>query len=260
MTCERLTPEQADLVAEHHFVATQAAVQAAGRWPAADKGDLLSYAFLGLIDAAHTFDPNRGVTFVGYARHIVKHRIVDEWRREHGRRPGLTIRPFDPTADDLGRDIVLAASSVDLGLERVEDAAHAAAVVAELLPELRMRDRFVLVEIGDGATLTEIADRIGVTESRVSQLRAAVAEGRRHDPTVCDVCSRPYAAAQPKHQRYCSPECQAEARRIRRRRRRATVVCGHCGKGFRQIRTDQVWCSRACLDAEFYARKRERVA
>src|SRR5690348_14605510 len=163
-----LTPAQADLVAENREVATHAAIQARQRWPRTDPGDLLSYANFGLVDAARTWDAAKGMTFVGYARQIVRHRIVDEWRREHGRRPGVEVTPFDPTADDLSPSIIAAAASVEPGFEAVE-----ATVTVNGL-ELTERERYVLVELGSGTSMREIGDALGVSESRVSQIRKAI--------------------------------------------------------------------------------------
>lgn len=243
----RLTDAQAALVADpiHRELAEHAARQARQRWPYTDRDDLLQYAYLGLIDAAREWDPDRGMTFIGWARRIIRHRIVDEWRREHGRRPGLTISPFDPTADDLAPSIIQAAASVDMGYERVDDAAEAASIVDRILPDLRARDRFVITELGDGATLVQVGGRLGLTESRIAQVRSEVRAGRRQAAGVCDLCSASFMPRSSRS-RYCSRTCKERARLLAVRRPRIETACDRCRKVFRPKYPHARFCTDAC--------------
>ena len=55
----------------------------ASRWPhLADIDDLVSTGFIGLMDAADRFDPNRGVKFETYAGYRIRGAMLDELRRE----------------------------------------------------------------------------------------------------------------------------------------------------------------------------------
>lgn len=45
-----------------------------------DRGDLLSAGYLGLVEAARSYDPARGAPFGAYARHRVRGAVLDELR------------------------------------------------------------------------------------------------------------------------------------------------------------------------------------
>lgn len=206
-----LTPAQADLVAEYHDIATHAAIQAKRRWPRADFDDLRSWAFFGLIAAAQDWDPERGMTFVGYARQIVRHRIKDGWRAEsHRGRRFRTEFPFDHDDDGTLDERRLAVE--DPGFEEVEQAVWAAATVAGL--DIPDRHRAILIEVGAGRSLLDVAAGHGVTESRVCQIRTAARE--KFEGVVperrCGLCGVRLTGAARK---FCSTEHRRKWLRVR---------------------------------------------
>lgn len=190
-----------------------------GRVPAhVSRDDLMSAGMLALVQAANAFDPERGVTFSGYAATRIRGAIVDElrgldWasrsvrRRARqvdetrnklavtlGRVPtdaevaqvmGIGVTELQSHRDDVARasvasldgfeegtaDELLPASNlspVDV-LEQREKVSYLHDAVAQLPERLR-----VVIEkyFFQGLPMADIAAELGVTESRVSQLRA----------------------------------------------------------------------------------------
>jgi hypothetical protein len=72
--------------------------------------------------------------------------------------------------------------------------------------------------------------------------------------TKCKICTRPLSAGQ---RSYCSAECAAQGRKLRRRVKRGRQrKCRRCRSGFQATRRGHVICSAACRQAE----ARERAA
>lgn len=182
--------------------------------------ELVSAGFLGLAQAARSWDPARGVSFDHYARQRINGALLDElrgrdWASRAARADGRRIRsatddltnrlgraPGDDEIaaelgvglddvrrirDDVERSVVLHLEAIapdgdgvsGLSVDRSADPVHAVlgnelrgylhdAVLA--LPE---RLRTILVGYYfEERPMQEIADELGVTVSRVSQLRA----------------------------------------------------------------------------------------
>lgn len=182
--------------------------------------ELVSAGFLGLAQAARSWDPERGVSFDHYARQRINGALLDElrgrdWASRSARADGRRIRgatddltnrlgraPGDDEIaaelgvdvddvrrirDDVERSVVLHLEAIApegdgvqaLSVDRTSDPVHAVlgnelrgylhdAVLA--LPE---RLRTILVGYYfEERPMQEIADELGVTVSRVSQLRA----------------------------------------------------------------------------------------
>lgn len=209
----RLTAEQTSLVVEHIELANHAARWAHFRWPATDRDDLLSWANEGLMSAAQSWDPDGGMTFVGWARTQIRRRMTDSWRlsTRRGRTAGKSF-PFDHTALDEQRvDIIRAAASVELGYERIEERSQAASTVAGLA--LSERERYIVVELGSGVSLQEIGDALGVSESRVCQIRKEIYDrlvGDAPGPALCEWCRCPIVVSGTRR-RFCSHAHQKRA-------------------------------------------------
>ncbi|MEM6674501.1 MAG: FliA/WhiG family RNA polymerase sigma factor [Planctomycetota bacterium] len=191
-----------------------------------DRDDLFGFGILGLIAAADSWDPSRGLAFSTFAYPRIRGAILDELRRmdflprgrrervraveatierllqTHGRRPTP-----EAIADDLGWrvndvDEVFAAASAavqtsldasdsddgagvgsdlaamlsdprsedPVGSAEFEELKHVAMDAIEELPE---QERTVItLYYAEELLLREIADILGVTESRVSQIHA----------------------------------------------------------------------------------------
>jgi RNA polymerase sigma factor for flagellar operon FliA len=215
-------PEPADratveaLVERYQPLAEQLTALLATRVPrTVDRGDLRSAALFGLLQAAQSWQDDRGVSFESFARHRIRGALLDELRkrdwasrrvRTFARRRAATTddltgllgrRPTDAeVASRLGVPVAtVAASELDVhvatvhstdalleevsGLPNDDDPEHALVArersgylhdAVALLP-----DRLRAVIVGyylDERPMRAIAAELGVTESRVSQMRA----------------------------------------------------------------------------------------
>jgi RNA polymerase sigma factor for flagellar operon FliA len=183
-----------------------------------DRDDLSSAGLTALVQAAHSYDPERGVPFNRYASTRIRGAILDELRsidwasrsvRRRAReldatrgqlatvlgRPattteiahasGLSTDEVSANADDVARAQVLSLhASEDESLserlasstptpealfEHRERLTYLTEAIAELPERLRhVVEQYFIAE----RPMAEIADTLGVTESRVSQLRA----------------------------------------------------------------------------------------
>ena len=248
-----LTQAQVDLAAVHHHLAQHAALEARRRWPMTDRDELLSDAYFGLVDAAQRYQPGRGATFATFAKPRIWGAMIDGYRARNGRHGQHVHQPY-PT-DDEGQVIERHLADDEFGYERVEDRLDAVTLVAALVPTLRMRDRFVLAEMGDGATLAEVGSRLGVTESRACQLVAQVKAGPTHRSGMCDTCSRRFRPRNSRS-RYCSPACKQQARVLARRKSRQPRLCGWCRVSFRPFQPSAQFCTGRCRQAAWAAARR----
>jgi RNA polymerase sigma factor FliA len=219
MTPER-HPGEDDLVRAHLGLANQAVHELARRLPAhVNRDDLLSAALLGLVQAARSWDPERGASFERHAATRIRGALLDELRdsdwasrsvRSRARRlqqagEVLTGRlGRAPTHDELATELGTEPEAVRKLISDVHRATvlNYESIVADgeaddLLPSgdrapdhvlvdrerraylsdavLALPERLRAVVIGyfyQERPMLEIAAELGVTESRVSQLRA----------------------------------------------------------------------------------------
>ncbi|NYG54795.1 FliA/WhiG family RNA polymerase sigma factor [Nocardioides perillae] len=191
----------------------------AGLPQSVDHADLVSEGMIGLIDALEKFEPQRGLAFPTYAVPRIRGAIIDsiraaDWvprsvrtrvrdveraRAELAERLGRAATD-DEVAAELGttaaelrtaaepRTFVSYASTDDLAdLEELspalDDAFGDDGVRALLMPAVHAlpeRDRVVVaLYFFEGLTLAEIGQVLGVTESRVSQLRSRATRALR---------------------------------------------------------------------------------
>ena len=187
----------------------------------ADRGDLFGWGMFGLIDAIGSFEPERGVAFTTWAVPRIKGAILDELRRvdrvsRGARRRSRSIEQATETlAQHLKRhpthaelaaeldievdklhamlteqadshlplDVSLAdppdlAHSVDHCIEQVLDREFMRYAVAALPDQQRT---VIVLSYWEGLTLAEIGNILGVTDSRVCQIRIrALARLRDH--------------------------------------------------------------------------------
>ena len=219
-------PEVAQLIEEALPLVKHVMFQVSVRFPRyVDREELVRAGVLGLVQAAHRFDPTKGVNFNHYAAQRIRGAILDavrsiDWAPRSVRRAGRVMEAAgDRLANDLGRmptTVELAAEldmtpaalgvlqhqlaqSLVLGLEMVvsdvdgdDDDVLLKGTVSdpgcgpdEILVERELHaylhdavdvlpERHRLVIQGyffEGRTSEELAAEIGVTVSRVSQLR-----------------------------------------------------------------------------------------
>lgn len=139
--------------------------------PCVDVDDLESDAYLGLLKAARTFDPDRGVLFRTFAAPRIRGAILDGLRQRNGRlanRPHFVslnsqVRVHRQLFQTLGD--TLASDSEPVG-KALEDREEAEVVMKRLDRQSRQQlvDRHV-----EGLQHKQIALKLGITASAVSQ-------------------------------------------------------------------------------------------
>ena len=216
--------------------------------------DLMSAGMLGLAQAAKAFDPERGVSFPGYAATRIRGAIVDELRsldwasRSVRRRARQVDEARNTLAVTLGRVATDAEVASALGMGLTELAAHEEdlsrasvmsldgyddASLGDVLPSagptpvdvIEQRERIAYLQDAvaelperlrvvvqgyfyDDLPMADIAEQLGVTESRVSQLRAeAVALMRGAlasalEPQLAEKSERPNGCAARRKEAY----------------------------------------------------------
>lgn len=146
-----------------------------GNFPASDMGDHVSNATIGLIQAVESFDPSRGTRFTTYAVLRVRGAVKDGLR-ELDFVPRLVRASGEETRQILtgAEDDVLAETVAD-NLESPEWSLMGDSTWDELIQPLSARERAVCeLHFRRGLTMQETGERIGVSESRVSQMMTGI--------------------------------------------------------------------------------------
>jgi RNA polymerase sigma factor for flagellar operon FliA len=137
--------------------------------PWVDRDDLTSAGMIGLLQALRSFDPDRGVNFVTFARLRIRGAVYYELRRAHpmGRaamRHGGTVERRPGEELDSVND-----HPVDAGLLERERRAH----LHEAVDALPARLRYVITSrYFDERSVKDLAAEFGVSEPMVSKLHA----------------------------------------------------------------------------------------
>ena len=141
-----------------------------------ESDDTFATGFIGLLQAAERWDPERDVKFITYASQAIKHEIArsltrEGWRRETARpvsrdennEPDLDVRALDFDGPDWDAEDITPAAAVEL-----------------LLRDLRPRWRAVVeMRFGLGRPalkLAQIAKELGVSAGRPQQILSAALE------------------------------------------------------------------------------------
>jgi RNA polymerase sigma factor for flagellar operon FliA len=218
--------DTAALIEAHLPLVRQVLSSVTGHFPRhADREELAQAARLGLVEAAHRYDAERGVPFERWAALRIRGAILDSVRaldfaprtlrsamrqadaartelegelhrtptpHEHADRMGISVRELTSLEGRAHRALVI---SLDAGVDRAEDEPRTlastivdhnqpnplvllenieqASYVRDALLELPERLRDVVTSYFlDGEASSSIAARLGVTESRVSQMRS----------------------------------------------------------------------------------------
>jgi RNA polymerase sigma factor for flagellar operon FliA len=237
-------PDQEYLVRRHLPLVNHVVADVMGRVPRhVPRDELVSAALLGLVQAARTFDPDRGVGFESHARSRMRGAVLDDLRSrdwasrstrararrrravddeftmafgrspttsEAAERMGLSSSQLARLDEDVHRATLLSYDTVYVSVDESDaflapDADPALAVlererltqvkaaVAALPPRMRA---VVMGSFFEGRRLVDIAVELGVTESRVCQMKhEALALLRRSLEAIVDVTDRPLAAA-----------------------------------------------------------------
>lgn len=140
--------------------------------------DLYSAGMVGLLTAARSYDPSRGAEFKTYAYHRIRGAILDELRRmdflprsqrEKARKNGSEPPAVVAIPTDEDGQESLTADEVEPRCE-VDDLQG---LMEEEVQKLPVKMRTVLtMYYREGLRMREIGDRMGLTESRVSQIHS----------------------------------------------------------------------------------------
>ena len=145
--------------------------------------ELMSFGVVGLFDAVEKFQPGLGHTFQTYAPFRIRGEILDgirsmSWLPRAALRPGsgkidrvitLDFNSVDPGQTHAVADRLVDTLEAPIFDDLIREAEHGA--VVEAVRALSDRDRHVITQYYyGGLRLTEIAEEMGVTESRVCQI------------------------------------------------------------------------------------------
>lgn len=129
--------------------------------------DLLQEARIGLIEAARTFDPDRGTRFATHAVWRIRGRVQNAVRK--WKTTPVPHSPADPVFDSLTDDYP---SALEMLIAAEEDA-----ILTDALDCLPAREAHVLRERWlHGRTLDEVSADLGVCKERVRQIQRQAEE------------------------------------------------------------------------------------
>lgn len=186
---KRLTDEQAELAGEHWDKAMQLARMYAGKRPSFGL-DWESAAAVALCEAALRFEPEQGNKFWTFASHRIKFAFIDLMRAERAKGYGRNW-DFDDAPAVLSLDCVLPYESGDPTRKRSltwhdvtpsDDLPtgweeRSVDFVYGTTERLSKAPREILrLYYCHGLTLKQAGERVGVGESRASQIHAAALE------------------------------------------------------------------------------------
>lgn len=178
-----LDDAQRALTLQYLPLAKAMAGRVARKWPAGGD-DFQSAAFLGLVEAAQAFDPNRGVSFATFARRRVMGALIDAQR-------SLLIKGWRGTSQTRPRFVQLEADSEARGqVVGIQDdrpigaELEAAEAVEHWLDKLPARDSAALRLIHlDGKTQAEAAEAVGCSPATITRIhRETILRFQRPEP------------------------------------------------------------------------------
>lgn len=158
-----------------------------------DLDDLVHAGILGLFDAVNKFDPDKQVAFTSYAKHRIKGSIFGSLRQLDWGSRGL--RPQHKRAEAATRELAAEGSHGDRTYRKARnrgglgthgsrarggvcagaDARHA--VMSEAIQTLPAGyQRVVTLYYSNEMTMAEIAETLGIKESRVSEIHKSALE------------------------------------------------------------------------------------
>ena len=212
--------DEETLVCEHLQLVHYVVAEVAPRLPAhVQRAELVSAGMLGLVQAAKSFDPERGIAFDRFASTRIRGAILDELRGRDWASRSVRVKAralqgsIDRLTSSLGRTPSSNELAAEMGIDiervqRIVDDVHRASVInyealstdgdaesflavdvegtpdefvvdserrgylADAVGALPARLRHVIMAyFFEERTMQDIADELGVSESRISQLR-----------------------------------------------------------------------------------------
>lgn len=150
-----------------------------------DLDDLVGIGVLGLVDSLRRFDPDRGVAFSVFAGTRIRGAIMDECRKlnsaKRAARALVANGDFDrPPGLDPSATGGILDGLIDPRSRGSIDAFERREMIGYLTETLTARERrLLMLYYGRGATMREVADRMGLSVPRISALHASIL-GRLH--------------------------------------------------------------------------------
>lgn len=135
-----------------------------------DQDDLRSIAFIGLIRAADTFDPHKGVKFTAYMTPVIKNEIKLELRKVVKERVEVSLESVLLSDEMTGDDILLNDTIVGSEFEEEYRQYQIVNEVMRGLLEVNERDRKILMLRMSGYRQEVIADVMNTAQSTVSRI------------------------------------------------------------------------------------------
>lgn len=135
-----------------------------------DQDDLWSIAFMGLIRAADTFDPHKGVKFTAYMTTVIKNEIRLELRKVVKERVEVSLESVLMSDEMTGDDILLKDTIVGSEFEEEYRQYQIVNEVMRGLLEVNERDRKILMLRMSGYRQEVIADVMNTAQSTISRI------------------------------------------------------------------------------------------
>lgn len=167
-----LTPPQQRLARQYMPMARKLARPAKDRWPSL-RDEFDSVAYLALVEAAQSFDPERGVKFATFARHRILGALSDasrKWAADRARRrlqldldPALLVRRVS------WRGVwVVGLFHTPPADEAIERGEEVQAWLRRLPPRYAEAIRALYIH---GLTQVQAAQQLGCSQARLSDMR-----------------------------------------------------------------------------------------
>ena len=141
-------------------------------------GELRTQVMVAAWETALTYDGRVQANFYQYAFYTIKYKLIDQIRVEFGRTNGSNARIYDKvhTPIDPQDNLFMFAPTHEEGYRSIEVADQVRSILSRLPDVDRcLLEAYYFTEL----TLNEIAAHLGVTESRVCQLKTKALERAR---------------------------------------------------------------------------------
>lgn len=140
--------------------------------PDLDRNDLESAALMAVVESERTF---RGGIFAAHAKRLIKQRVIDAARRVTGKRCGLGIRRVRKSVCALSIDEYPHLAATEGRLSNITPVDE----LDDICARLPTRYAQILRLRVNGFSMREIGEKIGLSESRVSQVFSKIVNDLR---------------------------------------------------------------------------------
>ncbi len=134
--------------------------------------DFVSWACIGLIDAIEKFNPGRAIKFETYAISRIRGSILDNIRRMTRNHPVLSLEQILENTASVPPAFVRAEGKEE-NIFAFAEMREQREILAGVIDGLKKDEqRVIMLYYYEGLTMKEIADIMGLTEGRISQIHA----------------------------------------------------------------------------------------